>query len=79
MAEPKKRLTASRSGARQSHDSLNVIGLVSCPHCREKILRHHICPNCGYYMGKKVIKLKSDKAKEKAVEEELKVDEESKK
>jgi len=27
-----------------------------CPHCRERMLPHRVCPNCGYYRGREVIK-----------------------
>jgi large subunit ribosomal protein L32 len=72
MAEPKKRLTSTRSGNRQSHDSIKEKTLIFCPNCKKKIRPHHVCPNCGFYQGKKVIKLKDEKKKEKKLAEKLK-------
>jgi len=74
MAEPKKRLTSSRSGNRQSHDALKMQNLIACQHCKSRILPHRVCPNCGYYKGKKVIELKDDKTKKKDLAEELQQD-----
>ena len=72
MAEPKKRLTSTRSGNRQSHDALKSVSYGYCSHCKESILPHKVCQNCGYYGGKKVIDVKGEKIKAKKEEEELK-------
>lgn len=76
MAEPKKRLTSSRSGKRRSHLGLKAQNLAFCSHCHQATLPHRICPNCGYYKGVDVLKLEEKlKAKEerrKKREEELK-------
>jgi len=63
MAEPKKRLTQTRSGARRSHLALVKKYLGKCPRCKESVLSHHVCPNCGTYKGEKIIKLEKDKKK----------------
>ena len=31
-------------------------GLVECPQCHEMKMPHRVCPECGYYNGKEVIK-----------------------
>jgi len=72
MAEPKKKLTSTRSGARQSHDALKAKSLIKCSNCKEPVLPHLVCPNCGYYKGSKVIEMKDEIARKKKVEEELK-------
>lgn len=74
MAEPKKRLTSSRSGNRQSHDSLVVKNLTVCEHCKSRILPHRVCLTCGYYRGKKVIELKDEKTQKKNLAKELQED-----
>lgn len=56
MAVPKKRLSKSRGRRRRAHWKLNLPGIVECPQCHETKLSHRICPNCGYYKGKEVIK-----------------------
>lgn len=64
MAEPKKRLTSSRSGARRSHLLHKKINLTNCPKCQATTLPHLVCHNCGYFKGKDVLNL-ADKAKQK--------------
>lgn len=78
MAEPKKRLTPARSGARRSHLKLKSINLSICPKCNEPKLPHQVCPNCGFYRGVDILKLEGKarqkeerrKAAEKAEESE---------
>ena len=74
MAEPKKRLTASRSGNRQSKDALKASSLIICSNCKTKIAPHRVCPTCGYYKGEKVISMKNDLKAKKKVEEQIKED-----
>ena len=59
MSVPKKRRTRSSVKKRQSHDSLSQLKLSVCPKCGEKIPSHTVCPNCGTYKGKQILKLKS--------------------
>lgn len=64
MAEPKKRLTSTRSGKRRSHLALEMQSLSLCPRCKSKKLPHRICPNCGFYKGVDLLKLE-EKARAK--------------
>ncbi len=36
---------------------MGVDTLVSCTNCGNKIMRHRVCPKCGFYRGKQVIEL----------------------
>lgn len=72
MAEPKKRLTMTRSGNRQSHDALSKPNLIKCNNCSEYIKPHTICSNCGYYKDKKIILDKGEKKEESKIKEQLK-------
>lgn len=72
MAEPKKRLTRTRSGSRQAHDFIKVQSLVVCTNCKSKIMPHRVCNNCGFYKGEKIIKDKKEKKSETKKKEELK-------
>ena len=65
MAEPKKRLTSARSGARRSHLAKKAKGLISCPKCKATIPAHQVCAKCGFYNGQDVLELER-KEKEKA-------------
>lgn len=57
MSVPKKRRTKSSIGKRQSHDSLKKISLSKCPKCKQPILSHTVCKNCGTYKGRQVLKI----------------------
>jgi large subunit ribosomal protein L32 len=57
MAVPKKKVSAARRDKRRSNNSkLSMPGMVQCPKCKEYILAHHVCKNCGSYDGKEIIK-----------------------
>lgn len=62
MAEPKKRLTKARSGARRSHLFSKKIFLSHCPKCKEIVPAHQVCQNCGFYKNTDVLHLE-EKAK----------------
>ncbi len=68
MANPKKKITHSRKGNRYSKVKMrfanNHSPLVHCGHCNKLIRGHHVCPYCGYYDGKLVVK--QEKKKEKS-------------
>ena len=55
MAEPKKKLSKTRTRSRRHQIKLNVVGIVYCEQCHEPKQRHHICKNCGTYRGKKIV------------------------
>lgn len=78
MAEPKKRLTSSRSGARRSHLFSRTVKLTNCPKCQSMIPSHQVCKLCGYYKDEDILKLdekskaKEDRRKARDDEETLK-------
>ena len=54
---PKKRQSKSRSRKRRAaHSRIDAPNVALCPKCSEPKLPHHICPNCGTYAGREVIK-----------------------
>jgi large subunit ribosomal protein L32 len=55
MGVPKKRKSHSRIRTRRAHDALSTPQWVTCPQCREPMLLHHVCANCGYYRSKQVV------------------------
>jgi len=57
MSVPKKKKSKSAVRKKRSHHALKKIKLVTCSHCHKQIQPHTICPYCGYYRGKEVIKI----------------------
>ncbi|MBW1666612.1 MAG: 50S ribosomal protein L32 [Deltaproteobacteria bacterium] len=56
MAVPKKKKSKSRRDMRRSHDHAKLNSTTLCPQCHEPVLPHHVCPNCGSYRGRTIIK-----------------------
>jgi large subunit ribosomal protein L32 len=55
MAVPKRRTSKSRKGMRRSHWKLSTPAIATCSHCGQVVMPHRVCPNCGYYKGRKII------------------------
>lgn len=66
MAVPKRRHSKARRDKKRTHKKLKVQGLARCSHCNRLKEPHKVCPHCGYYKGKEVIRIKSKKEKEEA-------------
>lgn len=58
MAVPKKKTSQSRRNMRRAHDALPDINTQECSNCGGRKLSHHICPSCGHYRGRQVLKTK---------------------
>ena len=58
MAEPKKKMTSTRSGNRRSQLALKKKSLSICDKCKELKLPHEVCRFCGNYNGEEIIKSK---------------------
>ncbi|PIU24601.1 50S ribosomal protein L32 [Candidatus Berkelbacteria bacterium CG08_land_8_20_14_0_20_39_8] len=67
MAEPKKKLSKSRTRSRRHQIKMNEVHIDFCNQCHEAKLRHNVCQNCGTYRGKKVIE---QKGKADAIEDQ---------
>ncbi|OGY43337.1 MAG: 50S ribosomal protein L32 [Candidatus Buchananbacteria bacterium RIFCSPHIGHO2_02_FULL_38_8] len=65
MTVPPKRRPASAGKRRRSHQALAKIKTIKCPKCGKPTLPHRVCPFCGSYQGREIIKLKTKKKKEK--------------
>ena len=64
MAHPKRKSSHSRGAKRRTHQKLSMPALVDCKQCRRLKPRHMVCPFCGYYASREVIKIeKKDKKK----------------
>lgn len=60
MAVPKRKTSKARKNTRRSAVwKLTTPALVECPKCHELIAPHKVCPACGNYKGKEVIKIEA--------------------
>ena len=59
MATPKKKTSKSRRDMRRSHDALTAASYMECPNCGALKRPHEVCPKCGQYNGKEVLKQKT--------------------
>lgn len=65
MAVPKRRRTSSRSKMRRAqHDKVVAPNLIPCPNCSAPVVPHRVCPSCGHYKGRKVLKTKGESESE---------------
>ena len=57
MAVPKRKTSKARRDKRRSSVwKLKAPMLVKCSQCGDLRVPHRVCPNCGYYDGKSVVK-----------------------
>lgn len=57
MAVPKRRISKARRDKRRSNVwKLTAPCFSKCTQCGELKIPHRVCPNCGYYKGKEIIK-----------------------
>ncbi len=57
MAVPKKRRSLRKRRQRRAQQKLVAPMPVSCPNCKSAMAAHHICPSCGHYSGKEIIRV----------------------
>jgi large subunit ribosomal protein L32 len=57
MAVPKNKVSKARRDKRRANWKLTAPNLVECPQCKALKLPHRVCPSCGQYKGKEVIKV----------------------
>ncbi len=56
MAVPKRRTSKSKKNMRRAHWKAQPPTATKCSHCHQPKQPHVVCPNCGYYAGREVIK-----------------------
>ena len=58
MAVPKRKTSKARRDKRRNNLwKLTAPALVKCDHCNSYKRPHRICPTCGYYNGREVVKV----------------------
>ena len=62
MAIPANKVSKARRNSRRANWKLALPGIGECPQCHQPKMAHRVCPECGYYNGKKVMEVgKQDK------------------
>lgn len=57
MAVPKKKVSKQRKRKRRTHHKAERPTLNHCPRCGDPRIPHRVCPSCGYYAGREVLKI----------------------
>jgi large subunit ribosomal protein L32 len=60
MAVPKRKISKARKRKRRSHWKLSSPGMTKCSQCHSWKRPHTVCPNCGYYGGREVIRIEEE-------------------
>ncbi|MBI5539731.1 MAG: 50S ribosomal protein L32 [Bacteroidia bacterium] len=55
MPHPKRKHSKQRRDKRRTHDKAIAPTLATCSNCGATVQFHHVCPECGFYRGKKAI------------------------
>lgn len=55
MGLPGHRRTSSHKRRRAAHFALAKAASAECPKCKQPVLPHRACRNCGYYRGRAVV------------------------
>lgn len=57
MAVPKRRTSKAVKRSRKAQWTRKTApGVCKCPQCQEAMRPHRVCPHCGFYKGREVIK-----------------------
>lgn len=59
MANPKNRTSRTRKRLRRANLKMVVPSTGTCPQCHEPKMLHQVCPKCGFYKGREVLKVKN--------------------
>lgn len=65
MALPKRKHSKARGRKRRTHQVLTRPALCECPQCHKMKHQHMICPFCGYYAGREIVKIELKEKKNK--------------
>ncbi len=56
MAEPKKKLSKTRTNRRRSQYKVGEVEVTTCKNCGKPIRPHFVCASCGFYAGESIKK-----------------------
>lgn len=61
MAVPKRKVSKARRDKRRSNVwKLEAPALSKCTNCGAWKMPHRVCPNCGFYRGRSVVKVDAE-------------------
>ena len=60
MPNPKRRHSKARKNKRRAHDALRAPQTSLCPNCQEPRQPHRVCPKCGFYKNRQVIRIEQE-------------------
>lgn len=55
MAEPKQKLSRTRRTRRRHRINYFLELGIICPQCKERVKRHQVCTQCGFYKNEKIL------------------------
>jgi large subunit ribosomal protein L32 len=55
MGTPKKRTSKRKRDQRRAHWKITAPTVNRCPKCKEPVLSHTACANCGTYHGHQIL------------------------
>ncbi|KRN19681.1 hypothetical protein FD14_GL001666 [Secundilactobacillus similis DSM 23365 = JCM 2765] len=56
LAVPARKTSKTKKRMRRANIKLQVPNLSACPNCGELRQSHVVCPSCGFYDGRQVVK-----------------------
>ena len=65
MPVPKRRRSNARQAKRRIKCLITAPNLVPCPQCGRFKMPHRVCGHCGYYKGKEVVHVETEKKEQK--------------
>lgn len=57
MAVPKRRTSKQRKRKRRTHQKAANVAFQVCPHCGDPRRPHRVCPTCGHYADREVVRI----------------------
>lgn len=60
MAVPRQRMSNARKNAKRSHHAKQPKQFTPCSNCGALRLSHRLCPACGFYNNRSVLKQKEE-------------------